>query len=322
MIGFKCAAMNSIKRFFDLAILVSLLASAGSACAADSSDPSGRIARLQYVAGEVSVQPHGTGAWVGASVIPPLATADNIWADKNSRAELNLGSARLRIGSETSLTLTDVNDMSVQVELHQGVLNVTVRPLGSGELYEINTPNLTFIVKKGGDYRIEVPANKDATLVTVRQGEGRATVNETSVSVHAGEQAEFGSSGWEHQIRKASQQDGFDQWCQAREQLLAGAFSARYLSHSLSSGGDLDESREWCETLYCCPECAPPVVAPACLSRGAYWLWPNPGESTWEDDSRWGLLAFPYGRSAYYGYDVGPWYVRKVITRTRVTESP
>jgi hypothetical protein len=107
-----------------------------------------------------------------------------------------------------------------------------------------------------------------------------------------------------------------------REQLLDHAFSARYLSHSLSSGGDLDESREWCETLYCCPECAPLVVAPACLSHGAYWLWPNPGESTWVDDSRWGLLAFLYGRSAYYGYGVGPWYVRRIITRTRVTESP
>jgi hypothetical protein len=55
-----------------------------------------------------SVQPHGVGEWVQGSVIRPLTNADNIWADKNSRAELNLGSARLRIDSETSLTLTNV----------------------------------------------------------------------------------------------------------------------------------------------------------------------------------------------------------------------
>jgi len=54
------------------------------------------------------VQPHGVGEWVQGSVIRPLTNADNIWADKNSRAELNLGSARLRIDSETSLTLTNV----------------------------------------------------------------------------------------------------------------------------------------------------------------------------------------------------------------------
>jgi hypothetical protein len=55
----------------------------------------------------------------------------------------------------------------------------------------------------------------------------------------------------EHQIRKAPRQDGFDEWCQVREQRLDHAFSAQYVSHNLVlvGGGDLDEYRAWRETL-------------------------------------------------------------------------
>jgi hypothetical protein len=253
----KAGAMHSIRHFIHLGVLLLLLASGAITCVAGSSDPSGRVARLQYVAGEISVQPHGAGEWVQGSVIRPLTNADNIWADKNSRAELNFGSARFRIDSETSLTLTNVNDMSAQVELHQGVLNVHIRRLGSGETYEIDTPNLAFMVTKAGDYRIDVPKDEDSTIVTVRQGEGRATGNERAVSLHASEQTEFGSSSLENQIRKAPPRDGFDEWCQVREQRLDHAFSARYVSRSLVGGGDLDEYRAWREALDYGPVRAP-----------------------------------------------------------------
>ena len=256
----KVSAMNSMRHFIHLCVLLLLIASGAIACVAGSSDPSDRVARLQYVAGEISVQPHGAGEWVQGSVLRPLTNADNIWADKNSRAELNFGSARLRMDSETSLTLTNVNDMRAQVELHQGVLNVHVRRLGSGETYEIDTPNLAFMVTKAGDYRIDVPDYEDATIVTVRQGEGQATGNERAVSVHAGEQTEFGSSSLEHQIRKAPQRDGFDEWCQVREQRLDRAFSARYVSHNLVGGGDVDEYQAWRETLDYGPVRAPTAL--------------------------------------------------------------
>ena len=60
-------------------------------------DPSGRVARLGYLTGSVSVQPQGTGDWVQGSLNRPLTNADNVWADKDSRAELNLGTGVMRI---------------------------------------------------------------------------------------------------------------------------------------------------------------------------------------------------------------------------------
>src|ERR1700727_1362863 len=62
-------------------------------------DPPGRVARLQYMTGDVSVQPQGTGDWVQGSANRPLTDADNVWADKNSRAELNVGTGVMRIAS-------------------------------------------------------------------------------------------------------------------------------------------------------------------------------------------------------------------------------
>src|SRR5215831_10182691 len=136
--------MISTRGFLYLGVFSLLLTAGAIACAADSSDLSERVALLQYVGGNVSVQPHGIGDWFQGSVIRPLTDGDNVWADKNSRAELNLGSGRLRIDSETSLTLTKVTDLSVQMELHQGALNVHVRRLEDGEVYEIATANVAF----------------------------------------------------------------------------------------------------------------------------------------------------------------------------------
>ena len=101
--------------------------------AQNTQDPPGRVARLQYTSGEVSMQPGGVNDWVAASLNRPLTTSDRVWTDKNSRAELNVGDGFLRMNSETSLTLTNVSDSTVQVELDQGTLEVTVKHLEKGE---------------------------------------------------------------------------------------------------------------------------------------------------------------------------------------------
>src|ERR1700682_1840168 len=138
-------------------------------------DPPARAARLQYMNGSISVQPQGTGDWVSGEINRPLTDADNIWADKNSRAELSVGTGVIRIDSDSSLTLTDVAENMVQVQLHQGALNLHVRRLYDNERYEVDTPNQAFTVSKPGDYRFDVDPDGDKTVVTVWSGEGAAT---------------------------------------------------------------------------------------------------------------------------------------------------
>ncbi len=63
----------------------------------DQDDPPGRVARLGYLQGSVSFQPAGETDWVGAVPNRPMSTGDQLWTDQNSRAEVQLGSAVIRL---------------------------------------------------------------------------------------------------------------------------------------------------------------------------------------------------------------------------------
>ncbi len=204
-------------------------------------DPPGRVARVQYMSGEVSMQPGGVNDWVAAAMNRPLTTADRVWTDKNSKAELNVGDGFIRMNSETSLTLSNVSDNTVQMELDQGVLEVTVRHLEKGEIYEVDTPNLAFTVMKTGVYRFDVNPSQDQTWVTVRSGYGEATGKGAAVRVNSGQQVRFsGATSLQHAVYAAPPRDGFEDWAQVRDKRLADSISARYVSPGVIGYQDLD----------------------------------------------------------------------------------
>ena len=88
-----------VKKFSWCGILLALtiLFPPNPASAQDQDDPPGRVARLGYMEGSVSFQPAGETDWVGAVPNRPMTTGDKLWADQNSRAEVQLGSAVIRL---------------------------------------------------------------------------------------------------------------------------------------------------------------------------------------------------------------------------------
>ena len=62
-------------------------------------EPPLRAARLGLISGAVSFSPGGQTDWVQAVMNRPLTTGDRLWADANSRAELQLGGASIRLGA-------------------------------------------------------------------------------------------------------------------------------------------------------------------------------------------------------------------------------
>jgi len=279
-------------------------------------DPPGRAVRLQYMSGSVSFQPQGTGDWVAGSLNRPLTNADNIWTDKEARAELNSGTGILRMGDETSLTLTNVGDNSVQVELHQGTLNLHVRHLFEGEMYEVDTPNMAFTVQKSGDYRFDVDPNGDATVVTVRKGEGDATGQGPAVRVKSDQQVRFTDGvSLTHNVAEAPPYDGFDGWCAVRDKREDTSISARYVAPGTPGYEDLDENGAWREIPPYGPVWVPTAVAPGWAPyQYGHWAWVEPWGWTWVDDASWGYAPFHYGRwvytGGYWGWSPGPIYAR------------
>lgn len=278
-------------------------------------DPPTRAARLQLMNGSVSVQPHGTDDWVAGQVNRPLTNSDNIWADKNSRAEISVGTGLIRIDSESSLTLTNVSDSMVQLSLHQGAMNLHVRRLYDGETYEVDTPNQAFTIRKPGDYRFDVDPDKDKTVITVWRGEGESTGNGPSVRIHENEQARFTGTSMQNDIHAAPGPDAFDQWASSRDNRLDHSASSRYVSPDVVGSEDLDEYGQWRDTPSYGHVWVPNQVdAGWAPYRNGHWIWVDPWGWTWVEDEPWGYAPFHYGRWVYYdnywGWAPGPIYVR------------
>src|SRR5215472_14942572 len=236
--------MKTLRRSSLLTFLIALFVSVAALSA--FADPPSRAVRLQYISGPVSIQPGGVNDWVEAVVNRPLTTADRVWADKAARAELHLGSAALRLNAETSMTLTNVSDDLVQVELDQGTLNLHIRHLFGGETYEIDTPNQAFTILKAGDYRFDVDPNADTTSVTVWRGEGEANGEGPGVKVKSGQQVTFsGGTSLQNQMASAPGLDGFDDWCRVRDDREDHAKSYQYVSADVVGAADLGEYRNW-----------------------------------------------------------------------------
>src|ERR1700735_446324 len=95
----------------------------------DQDDPPARVARLGYMEGSVSFQPAGEDAWVGAVPNRPMTTGDKLWSDKDSRAEVQLGSSTIRLNENTGFSFLNLDDNTVQIQLTSGSINIRVRRL-------------------------------------------------------------------------------------------------------------------------------------------------------------------------------------------------
>src|SRR5215470_10406320 len=102
--------------------------------AQDQDDPPSRVARLGYLQGSVSFQPAGESDWVEAVRNRPMTTGDKLWADRDSRAELQLGSAVIDLSGNTGVSFINLDDRTVQVQLSSGVVNVRIRDLDRGDV--------------------------------------------------------------------------------------------------------------------------------------------------------------------------------------------
>jgi hypothetical protein len=308
--------MKTLQRFALLPLVVALFACATALSA--FADPPSRAVRLQYISGAVSIQPGGVNDWVEAVVNRPLTTADRVWTDKNARAELHLGSAALRASAETSLTLTNVSDDIVQVELDQGTLNLHIRHLFGGETYEIDTPNQAFTILKAGDYRFDVDPNADTTSVTVWRGEGEANGQGPGVNLRSGQQASFtGGTSLQHQVASAPGLDGFDDWCRVRDDREDHAKSYQYVSADVVGADELDEYGTW-RTVPSYGAIWVPAVAPGWAPyHYGHWVWVEPWGWTWVDDAPWGYAPCHYGRwvytGGYWGWAPGPMVVARPV---------
>jgi hypothetical protein len=264
-------------------------------------DPPGRVARLSDSRGSISFRPAGENDWVTGVPNRPLVTGDDLWADENSRAEANIGSTAIRLGPKTGITFLTIDDRTVQLRLAQGSMILRVQHVDDDDTYEVDTPNLAFTVLQPGEYRLDVNADGNQTVVTVWRGRGRATGGGFSHTVLGHQSATFrGTDHLDYELGQIPEEDTFDRWAFERDGREDHADSANYVSREMTGYEDLDEYGDWNYVAGYGPCWRPRVVAVGWAPyRFGHWVWVGPWGWTWVEDEPWGFAPFHYGRWAF-----------------------
>ncbi len=256
---------------------------------------------MANVDGAVSFSPAGEEDWVPATDNRPLITGDRVWVDAGARAELQIGTLAVRLGSQTSVVILNLDDRVAQFQLQQGVLNVRVRSLGPDEAIEVDTPVLAFSLRRPGVYRIDVDAATGATGVAVGSGEGDAYGETVAYTIGERQWYRFSDAALrDYQYDALPPPDAFDEWTQALDRREDNAIAARYVSPEVIGYSDLDQYGTWSAVEGYGNVWVPTAVASdwAPYSDG-HWAWIEPWGWTWVDAAPWGFAPFHYGRWAY-----------------------
>src|SRR5581483_11325166 len=244
----------------------------------------------------------------------------------DSRAELQIGSAAIRLDGGTGFSFLNLDDQTVQIQLSAGTLSIHVRRLNRDEVFEIDTPNQAFTILRPGQYRVEATEDGDSTIVTVRNGEGEASGGGRSYTLDSRDKAYLtGTDVLSADIDRIGRRDydEFDDWCEERDRRWEESRSAHYVSPEMVGYEDLDSSGVWRHD----PEYGE-VWVPTAVTVGwapyheGHWAWIAPWGWTWVDDAPWGFAPYHYGRWASFGgrwgwvpgpYGVTPLYAPALV---------
>lgn len=303
-------------RFMKVFALLALALPAAAALA----DPPARVGRLNYISGSVSfASADAAGDWTAAELNWPITSGDRLWADHGSRAELHVGSTAIRLSERTNLDVMAIDDRSVRLRLPEGSLNVRLRSLAGGEVFEINTPQAVIVLRAPGSYRVSAGARDAETTVAVRSGLAEVLTGTTTFPVSAGQQGIVTGEypGTSYEVVAAPPPDDFDRWAFRRDARGDRVEATRYVPPEMTGYEDLDEYGYWRVVGEYGPVWIPHAV-PAGWAPYRYgrWVWISPWGWTWVDSAPWGFAPFHYGRwvwlGSHWAWVPGPRYVRPV----------
>jgi hypothetical protein len=218
------------------AALILALAASTLAWGEDRDGPE-RLAWLTYVEGTIEYQGEGERA---TTTLPrrPLEAGDRLATRDDSRAEISLGTAAIRVDEETEIAIRDLRAQSVRIGLSGRVANVSLYELLEEERFELVTQTATIALDAAGEYRVDFITESAITL-SVRSGAATVDTAGGPIQVLTGQRVHIEGRGERAILLSARSRDDFDDWVLEREVQLAG----------MPPGGDdgYEQYGEWSE---------------------------------------------------------------------------
>ena len=304
-----------LRRLCGRALFASLLGVVGAQTAfadpQEGGDPAGRVGRIAWLAGEVTLSRPQTGESYPVSVNQPLTSGDVLRTERGGRAEIQIGSVTLRLDAQSELALMQIDDEQIRLQLAGGGVIARLPSRETFADFALSTRDGRFFPLATGLYRVDTDAR--STLATTYEGSLQAESGRNMVNVEPGQAAQFwdadGTSQGPAYRLLAAANDVFQQWSAERDRQSYGTQAlapyARYVSPEMTGAADLDTYGDWSETPEYGAIWQPRRVAPNWAPyRDGRWAWVEPWGWNWVGHEPWGFAPFHYGRWVRYG---GAW---------------
>lgn len=289
----------------------------------DDADVS-RVARLSFVAGDVSFLRAGVSEWATAVENLPLLAGDQLYTASGGRAEVQLArGSYIRLAEKTALTIADLSDSQSQFELTAGTAIIRVERFAAAfQRFEVDTPNSALVLKEDGLYRVEVRSDDDSEVV-VRNGAADVATADASFRVREGQRLllDTGSQG-RIEIAADDSRDEWDVWSNDRDSSIyqaTAAVSPDYVNtyettyNSFYGASDLSNYGTWTDVSSYGQCWVPRVGSDWAPYRSGQWLWVPRTGWTWLSSEPWGWAPYHYGRWAFvsgFGWVWSPGFSR------------
>ena len=306
---------NPLRSFAAACALVALAAASPGAYAQE--DLSGRVGRVANLAGELFIAPQDRpDAWAPAALNYPVASGDNLWVGNDGRAEVDVGGTQLRLGGDSNIHVSRLDERQFAIFVAQGRVSIRVRVLEGGEIARVDTPNAQVTITRPGLYRVDVSPDREHTRLVVREGEVNVQTASALQQVLPGQSAEVDGPNPQYAtVQNGIGLDGFDTWVADRDRYYRVSSNANYVSPQMVGAADLAQYGSWSQNQeygnVWYPNDVPNDWAPY---RNGYWTEVGAWGPTWVDYAPWGYAPFHYGRWAYingrWGWTPGAYVAR------------
>ena len=281
-----------------LALTLAFLALAASSPA--WADPPGRVGRIAETDGNVWLFDDEQGEWVQARRNQPVTEGDRLSAEQGGRAEVQIGSATLRLDGGTDVEFTQLDDARVRARLHGGSVALRTRSGESAREFAVVTEEGRYEPLRPGHYRVDV--REQSSLGETLAGAMRFEASDSVFDLNDGQRAEFWQErGVTHYAWATPSNDRFGDWV-ARADREDTRERNRYVSPEMTGAEDLDRHGRWDRhPEYGAVWYPTVVVADWAPYRYGQWVHSRRYGWTWVDDAPWGFAPFHYGRWVSYG---------------------